>query len=158
MNITTISLEYAIQILSIIIVFLLLLKFVPRYKIREANQIFLFKQFLTWILGLAVAEYKLIEYPVRFFAYATRASFTFEYLVYPAICVLFNLHYPERKSPANQLLYYVIYSSAIAITEAVLERYTNVIVYINWHWYYTWISIFATFFISRLYYRWFFKK
>jgi hypothetical protein len=44
-----------------------LLCFVPRNKIREANIVFFFKQFMTWILGLLTVEFGLIEYPAREF-------------------------------------------------------------------------------------------
>jgi hypothetical protein len=82
-----------------IIMTILLIKFVPRNRIREAWVIFLFKQFMTWIFGLVVVEKNLIRYPFRlFFKKATKTSFTFEYFVYPALCVLFNLYYPEKKN------------------------------------------------------------
>ncbi|WP_310186715.1 CBO0543 family protein [Bacillus sp. 3255] len=68
-----------------------------RNKIREAFVIFSFKQMLTWFLGFLVVEYKLLEYPVREFPYAARNSFTFEYFIYPAICCVFNLKFPEGK-------------------------------------------------------------
>ncbi|SEP14965.1 hypothetical protein SAMN05518847_12019 [Paenibacillus sp. OV219] len=33
----------------------------PRNRIREAMVIFMFKQVLTWMLGIIVVEYKLLE-------------------------------------------------------------------------------------------------
>ncbi len=140
----------------ILLIFLLIL-LVPKDKIRDANIIFLFKQFVTWIFGLMVAERNLIKYPVRLFKNATKSSFTFEYFAYPAICVFFNLFYPFEKSIAYQLIHFVLYTSGITIFEFILEKYTNLIKYINWKWYWTWITIFITFFISNMYYRWFFQ-
>jgi hypothetical protein len=151
------SIDRTIELSAWVITGILLILFVPKNKFREANVIFFFKQLITWVLGLTTAEYGLIKYPVRLFAYATRANFTFEYFVYPSICVLFNLYYPNKKSVISQLLYYVLYCSGITLIEVLLKDYTNLIVYIRWTWYYTWISFFLTFFISRTYYIWFFK-
>ncbi|WP_459909512.1 CBO0543 family protein [Desulfotomaculum defluvii] len=140
-----------------LITIILLVVFVPRNKIRHGILIFLFKQFITWILGLIVAEFILIEYPVRSFPRATRSSFDFEYFVYPALCVLFNLHYPVNKNFSAQLMHYVYFCSGITAIEITLEKYTNLIEYINWAWYTTWISLFITFYLSRRFYLWFFN-
>ena len=136
---------------------ILLILYVPRDKIRQAFVIFTFKQLMTWILGLTVAELRLIEYPVRSFAYANKASFDFEFFIYPAFCVLFILHYPEKKGTLKQLLYYFYYCAGLTITEIIVEKYTNLLEYINWYWYTSFISFFITFFLSRLFYNWYFK-
>jgi len=70
---------------------------------------------------------------------ATKASFTFEYFVYPSICVIFNLYYPERKSLFKRILYYFIYTAAITVFEVIF------------------LSVYLTFFLSRAYFKWFFK-
>jgi hypothetical protein len=71
-----------------VIMIIALLLFVPKNKMREASVVYLFKLFLTWALGLFVVQMKWIEYPKRFiFPYAHRSNFTFEYFVYPSICV-----------------------------------------------------------------------
>jgi len=149
--------DVIILVIAWILTIVGLIIFIPKNKIREAIVIFLFKQLITWIIGLIVAELRLIEYPVREFSYASQASFSFEYFIYPAICVIFNLHYPENKKPLRQFMYYFSYCSAITIVEVLCERYTNIIKYINWEWYVTWISLFITFYMSRKFYLWFFK-
>ncbi|MDP4091353.1 MAG: CBO0543 family protein [Bacillota bacterium] len=146
-----------IVILGWSITVILLILFTPRSKIRHAIVIFFFKQFLTWILGLTVAEFGLIEYPVRSFANATKSSFDFEYFIYPAFCVIFNLHYPESKDVSKQFMYYFSYCSVLTLIEAVVEKYTDVITYIHWAWYITWITFFITFYASRKFYLWFYK-
>lgn len=135
----------------------LLLVFVPKDKIRHACVIFFFKQFLTWLIGLTVAELSLIQYPVRSFSYAARSSFDFEYFIYPGICVIFNLNFPKSKSFLKRFMHYFYYCTVMTIIEAVVERYTNLIEYIHWAWYTTWITLLITFFASRLFYIWFFK-
>ncbi|NMC57343.1 MAG: hypothetical protein GYA50_09005, partial [Eubacteriaceae bacterium] len=112
----------------------------------------------TWILGLTVVQLGLIEYPVRFFPYATRTSFTFEYFVYPSICVIFNLYYPNGKSRFRQFMHYFYFCTAITIIEVLIEKYTDIIKYLHWTWHVTWITLFITFFLSRKFYVWFFSK
>jgi hypothetical protein len=151
------SIETIILTIAWILTIIMLILFVPKNKIREAQLIFLFKQVITWVIGLAVSQCSLIEYPVRSFAYATKASFDFEYFIYPAICAVFNLHYPEGKSHIRQFMHYFYFCTAMTISEVLCERYTNVIKYIHWTWYLTWITLFITFYVSRKYYLWFFK-
>ncbi len=151
------SKEAIIWAIAFIITIIVLIKFVPKNKFREAQVIFFFKQLITWIFGLTVAELKLIEYPYRQFPHATEASFGFEFFVYPAVCVIFNLHYPNGKSKARQFMHYFNFCSIITFIEVLCERYTDIIKYNHWTWYATWITLFITFFMSRQYYIWFYK-
>ena len=144
---------FAAWVLTII----MLILFIPKNKIREAQLAFLFKQVITWLIGLLVVEFRLIEYPVEFFKYSTRTSFTFEYFIYPSISAVFNINYPDRKSNLKQFMYYFYFCTSITIIEVLCENYTNIIKYIHWTWYITWITLFITFFISRKYYIWFFR-
>ena len=150
--------EYIIISFAWIITIVSLIKFVPKDKIREAQVAFLFKQIITWVAGLAVVELGLIEYPVRlFFPHANRASFSFEYFIYPAIGAIFNVNYPKNKSSFGQFMYYFYYCTTMTVIEVIIERYTDVLTYIHWTWYITWITLFITFYITRKYYVWFFK-
>jgi hypothetical protein len=149
--------EYLILLIAWIITIAMLARFVPKNKIRQAWVIFFFKQMITWFVGLLVAEFGLIEYPVEIFKNATKTSFSFEYFIYPAICVVFNLHYPVGKSGIKQLLYFFYYCTAMTILEEIVERYMEIITYIHWTGYITWITLFMTFYISRRFYLWFFK-
>ncbi|MBU3180222.1 CBO0543 family protein [Clostridium psychrophilum] len=149
--------DYVLIIIEWIVTIGLLIRFIPRNKIREAHVIFLFKGLLTWILSLTVSEFKLNEYPVRFFPYANKTSFTFEFFVYPAICAIFNINFPEKKNSFGRFMYYFYYCTTMTILELITEKYTNILKYIHWTWYITWITLFITFFISRTYYKWFFR-
>ena len=148
-----------IELTTWVIASLLLIIFVPKNRIREAHIIFLFKQLLTWILGLLVVEKNLLRYPKRlFFQRATKSSFTFEYFLYPALCVLFNLYYPENKSKSKKIFFYLAHTSFITVTEVILERFTKLIKYEKWSWYWTFSTIWLTYYLSHLYYKWFYKK
>lgn len=135
----------------------LLIKFIPRDKIREAHVAFLFKQIITWPIGLVVAEFRLIEYPFRAFTYANKASFIFEFFLYPAICALFVANYPDKKKLSARFLYYFSYCSVLTVIEAIEERYTEILKYIHWSWPVSFITFLITFYMSISYTRWFFK-
>lgn len=152
------SKEYALITIEWLLTIILLIKFIPRNKIREAYLAFSFKQILTWLLGLTVVELGLIEYPVRLFPNANKASFTFEYFVYPSICAIFNVNFPENKGNFNKLMYYCYYCTSLTIIEVIVEKYTNIINYIHWTWYVTWISLLITFFATRKFYIWYLKS
>lgn len=152
------KLERNIEISAWILASLMLLKFVPKNRIREASLAFLFLQLITWIFGLAVVEKNLIKYPSRlFFSKSDKGSFTFEYFVYPAICAVFNLHYPEKSNFFIKFFHFFFYTSVITICEIFAVKYTNLIKYKNWNAYYSYITLWTTFYFSRIFYRWFFK-
>lgn len=134
----------------------MLILFIPKNKLKEAQVIFLFKQLITWMIGLAVANYKLIEYPVRLFSYAYKSSLSFDFFIYPSICVVFNLYYPKGKSIIKQFMHYFYFCTVMTILEVLCEKYTNIIKYIHWTWYLTWITLFITFYLSNKYYVYFF--
>lgn len=152
------SIEYSIEIASWMIALALLYFYVPKKKYREAQLSFLFMQGLTWILGLLAVELRLLEYPVRFFSYTTRVSFTFEYFVFPVVSVIFNLYFPKEGTGLRKILYSLAFPTIITIAEVILEEYTACIEYINWHWSWSWISMLVTLLLSYGYYKWFFSK
>ncbi|MFC5734244.1 CBO0543 family protein [Cytobacillus gottheilii] len=152
------KLDKTVEISAWIVMSILLMIFVPKNRIREAHVSFLFKQTITWLFGLLVVEKGLISYPYRlFFKKANKSSFTFEYFVYPALCSLFNLHYPEKRNKLYKFCYYTLYSASITVFEAIAIKYTNLIRYKKWSWYWSFITMWFTFYLSRLYHRWVFK-
>ncbi|HET7629468.1 MAG TPA: CBO0543 family protein [Bacillales bacterium] len=144
----------ATSILSILAAVLL----THKSEVREALVVFFFKQLMTWMLGLIVVEFDLIEYPVRLFKYATASSFSFEYFIYPAMCVIFVLRFPENRSVFHKIGWYVFFSTWMTLAEVWLEQHTNLIHYIQWNWLCTWVSLLVTFLLSRIFYKWFFRK
>lgn len=130
---------------------------IPRNKIRLAMVAFLFKQVLTWVFGLIVVEAGWIQYPIRLFSEVNRASFTFEYLLYPVVCSVFNVYYPNERHWLFKIFYYSAFCTAIIVPEIFLEKFTDLVKYIHWTWYWSWITLFITFFMSRLFCIWFFR-
>lgn len=145
---------YSSWIITLIGVFILM----PKDRVREAMVVFMFKQLLTWIMGLLVVEFHLIEYPIRMLSRATTTSFSFEYIIYPALSVIFVLRFPENKPILYKIAWYLFFPSWMSAAEVLIEHKTNLIHYIHWDWYLTWLSLLVTFFLSRVYYLWFFRK
>lgn len=148
---TIISSAYMISIF-------LLIKFVPRNKLRHAAVLFLFKQVITWLFGLLVVEKKLIKYPYRpFFKRTYKASFCFEYFFYPVISIFFNIYYPVKRSNLIKTLYYFIHVSIITGLEVLFVKYTKLIRYKKWNWYWSFITIWFSNYLSHVFYKWVFK-
>lgn len=136
----------------------LLFKYIQKDKIRQGILAFLYKQFVTWMFGLLVVEKGLIKYPIRFFSKANKSSFSFEYFIYPSMCAIFNVNYPENKNRFIRFLYIIFHTGILTFGEVLAERYTNLIKYIKWKWYWSFITIGLTYYSSRLFYCWFFKE
>ncbi|MFB5193660.1 CBO0543 family protein [Neobacillus sp. KR4-4] len=134
-----------------------LLFLIPKQKIRLAITSFVFMQAVTWMFGLIVVEVGLLTYPVRLFAKANRASFTYEFFAYPAVAVIFNVFYPHFSRKLIKFLYYGAYCTALTIPEVLIEKYTDLLEYHHWTWFWTWITLFLTFMISRGFCVWFFR-
>ncbi|WP_160680146.1 CBO0543 family protein [Clostridium sp. C8-1-8] len=153
MNIVTL-----LYLLEIVFIVYSLFKFIPKEKRREAIAVYTYTLTITWFFGLMVAEFNLIEYPIRQFPEAIKTSFLFEYFLFPSICALFVVNYPEMKSKLRKFLYYLAFCSILTIIEMFEERYTLVLKYIFWDWYVTWITFYITFYACYKYKKWFFKK
>lgn len=145
-------------LLSVYVVIIGIVYLIPKRKRRLAVVAFLFKQVITFLIGLVVVELGLLEYPIRLFASINRTSFTYEYFGFPVVCAAFNVWYPNGRSPLIQLGYYVGYTSVLTIIEVITEKYTELLNYIHWEWYTTWISVFLSFYIVRVFCVWFFAK
>lgn len=128
---------------------LLLVFVIPKSRRRLALVAFLVKQTITYPLGLVAVETGMLAYPVRELGDVNRTSFTYEFLAYPMVCAVFNAYYPNCRSPWGKALYYGAFSTVLTVIEVLLERSTNLIRYLNWHWYYTFFSLLATFYLSR---------
>lgn len=131
----------------------------PRQRRREAYTIFLFQGMLTWVLGLLVVEAGLLVYPVRELARASSTSFVFEFLIYPVVAAYYNIFYPGRgSSKPVKVGWLLLFAAGITVPEYLIEKYTDLLEYTGWHWYWTFLSIAATLYVSRLFYVWFFSR
>lgn len=131
--------------------------FIPKNKLKQASIIFTYQQCVTWFLGLLVVELHLLEYPVRELANVHETSFLFEFLVFPVISIFFCLYYPLISNAWRKFLYTSAFCTGITMLEVIFEKYTLLITYIKWEWYFTWFSVYSTLILSWFFYKWFFK-
>ncbi|WP_436239600.1 CBO0543 family protein [Paenibacillus sp. LjRoot153] len=141
-----------------IVTTILLVIFIKRKDLLRAQLSFMFMQVPTWLFGTLVVKGRFIEYPVGFLSVVYKASFTFEYFVFPAISAIFNVHFPREKSWLIKTMYTLSFPSIMTLCEVLLEKYTDLIKYINWSWYLSFITLTITLLLSYWYYLWFCKK
>lgn len=133
------------------------LALVPRGRLPEMQFVILFVQMPCWVLGLSAVELGLLEYPYRELASANRTSFVFEYFVLPVACVHVYNYFPWRATAPVRGAYLWGIGLALTVFEAGLERYTRLIKYTGWEWYFTWVSVVFIFWLAVKTTRWFFS-
>ncbi|WP_226671107.1 CBO0543 family protein [Metabacillus litoralis] len=74
------------------------------------------------------------------------------------ILLLLLEHFPENKHFLFKFLYYCFHTSIITGFEIFAEKYTTIIRYKNWTWYWSFITIWCSYFLSRIYCKWFFHN
>lgn len=153
-----ILLEVIIETFAWILAIILFYLFGIKVNLRIAIIGFLFMQAITWPSGYIVTEMNLISYPVRFFDYASKSSFTFEYLVFPVVSGLFSVYYPKKSSKLKKITYTFVIVSTLTIAEIILERYTDTVEYLNWTWYLSFITMFISLHVSNFLSYWLVKK
>jgi hypothetical protein len=145
---------------AILLSILLIWKFVPKEKAREAWVPFLSLSSLTWAAGLFVVEMGWISYPVQLFSkenQVNESSFTFEFFLFPVLAILFSLYYPQSKKIHTKWLYAIVFSGVFTIAEVILEKYTNSVKYDEWKWYWTFFSVILVLMANHQYVIWFKK-
>lgn len=147
-----------ILLIAASVISILSLLFVPKANRLQAQFVFLFIQFPTWLLGLVAVESRLLEYPVHELSRANSTSFVFEYLILPIYCIHFNARYPHYATSLIKALYYLGASLALTGIEVLVEKYTDILEYTGWHWYITFFSVLFLLWLSRIMTLWFFKK
>jgi len=150
------SLEEIITITALVITGLLFIFVVDWRYFRDWIVVFLFEGFLNLILGSAVEKLHLIKYPFRLLPHIYDTSILFEIWVFPVLCILYNQ--VTRKLGFWPIIYYaLLFSAGITAIEYPLERYTDLIKYIQWSWLTTFCTLTGIFLICRffiVFYRW----
>jgi len=142
----------------LIISFVIAWRFIPAEKARDAFILFLSIQFFSWPIGLFVVEMKWIEYPVQLFPNDNndyRSSLYFEFFLFPITAILFNLYYPSSRRVTPKLFYYLLIAAFFTCIEFILERFTKLVDYHKWQWYWSYFSVMLILYLSHKYYKWF---
>ncbi len=126
------------------ILFLVSLKKAPR---KDWLLIYFITAYFAVFLGNLLVDYHLLKYPVTIFKHL-KGSVLFEFLLFPVICVYYyQTTYHSHIS--GVILQAVVYSGGLTLVEFFLEKYTNLIKYLQWEWYFTWISVFIFMIVVR---------
>ncbi|MGM0878388.1 MAG: CBO0543 family protein [Bacillota bacterium] len=102
---------------------------------------------VTYIDSFVVANH-LLEYPIRFFPDVFKISVLFDLLVCPSLAVLFN-QTTLKSTIGGIIVQLILYLSPLIYLEYLIEKYTNLITYLNWTWYYSFLSLGIQFLVIR---------
>ncbi|MFB5193661.1 CBO0543 family protein [Neobacillus sp. KR4-4] len=151
------SVDYAVIILMWVIGIFTYIFFTPKKRYRKVAVTALICQSLLWLNSLVHVEFDLIAFPVREFPKATDLLITTEYFFYPLLCG-FYLAYEPKHSLRIRLIYLCSWISIITLYDFILVKFTNLIEYVHYAWYFTWIDFFCIFAVTNFVYQWFFKN
>jgi hypothetical protein len=129
--------------------------FVPKNSRRRFIFAFLACQCLTWLDSLFLVQFNLISFPFREFPKATDILFTTSSFMYPLIYAFYRFYIHKAKR-IGRFLYLSLWISGIAFLVEMDEKYTNLLRYHNFTWYWTWLNFFCLFLLTNIIYRWFF--
>lgn len=150
------NLERAILMMVWIVGTIVISILVPRPDFRRFVVGFLVCQAITWINAALHVRLHLVAYPVREFPKATEVGFTMQYMVYPLLCGIYLICEPQRSWKARGI-YLIVWCTGLALLHLGLARYTRLVEYIHYHWYFAWIAFFIIFGLVNAVVRWFFK-
>ncbi|WP_396265821.1 CBO0543 family protein [Halobacillus shinanisalinarum] len=120
-----------------VVVFIFSLRKPPR---KDWLIMFFISAYLAIILGVLVVEGHLITYPVSLYKHF-QSSVLFEFLLFPVLCTYY--YQTSYFTGVFGMVWQAgVYSGVLTIVEFCLERYTELIKYLQWDWYYTFISVF----------------
>ncbi|WP_110111809.1 CBO0543 family protein [Bacillus sp. CGMCC 1.16541] len=150
--------EVIILLVALALIIGLLIRIVPREKIKEAQLIFWFSQTLTWLVQFLQVAFDFVKFPFREFPHATNLSFSFHYFVYPGLIVFFMFTYPTKGHRVKRVMHYILFSIGTALMNDVLSETTDLLTYTGWKWYIGAIINVLVLFLVRQFFRWFMKK
>ncbi|WP_305853291.1 CBO0543 family protein [Halobacillus amylolyticus] len=127
---------WCLHILGLVL-FIFALRKPPR---KDWLLMFLISAYFAIILGVIVVEEHLLTYPVSLFKHF-QSSVLFEFLLFPVLCTYY--YQTSYFTGAFGIIWQaVVFSGVLTIIEFCLERYTDLIRYLQWDWYYTFTSVF----------------
>ncbi|MDR6121147.1 hypothetical protein QFZ87_000744 [Bacillus sp. SLBN-46] len=150
------SRDYTVIILIWVIGIIAYLFLTPKNRYRKVLFALILCQAFVWVSSLLHVKYHLLAFPVREFPKATDVLVTTEYFFYPLLSGFYIISEPKR-SPIIRFLYLSLWISGLTVMDVMLEKYTNLIEYVHYAWYLTWLNFFWIFVVTHLIYHWFFK-
>jgi membrane-bound metal-dependent hydrolase YbcI (DUF457 family) len=116
--------------------------------IKDKLLVFMFTGYCSTILGVIIVEKGMLLYPVSLFKNFFDTSPLYEFLLLPLVSIYYyqSTYYSGWIGIAVQGFFY---TTVLAITEFLFERYTDLIQYNTWTWLDTFISVFLVLFLVR---------
>jgi hypothetical protein len=151
------SVEFVILIAMWAIGIISFLIFTPSRHHRKLIFGYLVCKTLIWLSTLFHVKFNLLIFPIREFPKATDLLLTTEYFFYPLMCGFYIIYEPKLNY-FIRFLYLSSWISILVIVDVMIEKYTNLIEYIHYDWYWTWLNFFCLFALSNKIYRWFFRE
>ncbi|WP_027408467.1 CBO0543 family protein [Anoxybacteroides tepidamans] len=125
--------------------------------IKDSMLAFLLKAYFSTFFGVIVVEMHMLDYPVRILSQYFDTSILFEYLLYPVVCVFFY-QTTLRSSFLGIVGQCTLYISVLTAIEVLFEKYTSLIHYNTWKWWYSFLTMFVLSFSVRMMMVWINKK
>ncbi|MCI3919630.1 hypothetical protein MO973_05210 [Paenibacillus sp. TRM 82003] len=133
------------------------LLFVPRAQARRFAIGLLISQSIIWLKVVLVAEFDLMEFPVREFPKASDMGFTIQYMFFPVLCGIYFIHRPV-KPWLKRIAWFLGAVSALAVIHELLAQYTDLIEYQRYNFATSWAVIAVCVSVTEVAYWWFFRK
>ncbi|WP_223592332.1 CBO0543 family protein [Neobacillus bataviensis] len=130
--------------------------FVPKNRRRRFLIAFLICQTFTWLIAVLLVYFDRISYPIREFPKATHLLLALNYFFFPLLCGFYIIYEPKRNYTVR-LLYLSGWVTGVVVIIKLLEKYTGLLQYQHYAWYWSWLNFFWMFAVTNLLYRWFFK-
>lgn len=113
-----------------------------RQPVKDWLLIFFIAAYFATLIGTIVESLHLIEYPTRLFKETFPSNLLFEAVILPVINMYFyQLTYHSRS--VNIIIQGILYTSVLIIGEVIIKKYTSLIVYVNWNWFISFVTVFC---------------
>lgn len=125
---------------------------------RECLFLFVVGQTISWPVTILMVYFGLIRSPVRLFPQATESNFMMAFVFFPAVFVAYYRFYPREKGWLGRMAYSLAVTGAGALLHAGVQKYTALLMYVNYSGFHSWLTLGLSFYIARVYCDWFFAR
>ncbi|MFD1040658.1 CBO0543 family protein [Virgibacillus byunsanensis] len=129
----------------------------PKNLKRKLILAFLVCQALKWLSGLLHLKFDLISFPTREFPNASDILLATEGFLYPLLCGFYIIYEPKNNF-LIRVVYLSICISVLVLIDLMFVKFTKLIDYVNYAWYWTWLVFLGLFVITNVIYHWFFRN
>lgn len=122
------SLGFWVVLVSWIASAIILYLVIPRSRVREFIAVILFFQMVTWLFSITLCAFGVLSSSVRIFDWATKISFTAEFIVYPTAAVIFHRWFPEHGGKIRVFSHYMLCLGGILLY-LLIQKYSSIYIF-----------------------------